>query len=52
MKNLKKISREVLKTFNGGDIGESCPVGKVLCYSSCLIFCMKGSDCKPSFCNE
>lgn len=53
MKNLKKMSREDLKMINGGNNEEPCGVGQLLCYGAgCILMCMNGTQCKPSFCIE
>ncbi|UKB81983.1 hypothetical protein LF887_13310 [Chryseobacterium sp. MEBOG06] len=53
MKNLKKLSRENLKTVQGG-VGESgCRPGLLLCYDiTCTPTCMSPGQCKVSFCFE
>ena len=51
MKHLKKIKREDLKSVNGGVGERQCRIGELLCYTEqCVLVCMNGSQCQPSFC--
>lgn len=51
MKNLKKMTREYLKSINGGIDERPCRIGEFLCYTQqCTLMCMDGSQCQPSLC--
>ncbi|WP_131797281.1 bacteriocin-like protein [Chryseobacterium kwangjuense] len=59
MKNLKKVSRENLKSITGGygapvsdgAGGWYCPkMGEVICLQGCTAMCMTPSNCKRNLC--